>query len=292
MKKVNILLMALVIALAFGTTAFAKNGLSVGVGFGTKFDCNSLGDTISNDGLDKIDDDGTNYGSAIIPENTLIAMDKLGYVKNVKDAGSITAFDFAINARYDMLNYLFVRTGFNYNSNFGMTKTSWKYDGTNGTVSALGLIDAKQSQTWEYSSWAIPIQLGLNIPISEGKYNIYMGMGITMAKGTWSLKVKAPAQAYQLFTGDANGAIDTKVTFDNFGVGLNYLLGVDAEVYDNLFVFVEMEYQFVAGMSKAETVKDADAIPVLGTNTMAYPVVSGGAIYRVGVKYHLGFASI
>ena len=296
MKKTNVIVLAMVFAMAFASAAFAKNGLSVGVGFGVKFDANELGSTVQVDGLDK---SGTT-SSAIIPENTLNVMKKAGLISDLEDNGTMSAIDFAVNVRYDILNFLFFRTGFNYNNAFIGGETSWKYTaaaaavaaGAGGTLTA----GAEHKQEWGYWAWAVPVQIGINIPIQEGKYNIYAGVGVTVAGGEWTMKVTAPTSAYILHTTDNNGAIEEELTFKYTGVGFNYVIGADAEVVSNVSVFLEVESQFVAGMSDVATVQSADAQTVLGNASVggriAYTVIPGGTIYRVGAKYHFGLASI
>jgi len=297
MKKLYVVLLALAVAVSFGAPAMAKQGLSVGGGLGVKFDASGMGATIMNDGLSYMGSPASvlNTQDVVIPENTLVAMKSRGLVSDLEQTGSMTAIDLGLQVRYDLLGYLFARTGFNYNSMLFSGETSWKYTALmNAATGGAIATGAKHSQTWDYSAWAIPFNIGLNIPIADGKFNIYAGIGLTYASGEWSLEVEAPANGYAWVGAAAlaGPAFTEKVTFKYSGIGFNYLVGFDAEVHENISVFIELENQFVAGMSDDVSVKNAQAQTVLGTSKLAYPVIPGGSIYRFGAKYALGFATL
>ncbi|HSV97000.1 MAG TPA: porin OmpL1 [Spirochaetota bacterium] len=303
MKKLYVVLLALALAVSFGTAAMAKDGLSAGIGFGAKFDPNGLGGTVLKDGLER---QGSTF-DVILAENALTVMDNKGMIKDLEANGAMTAMDIALNARYDFLGKLFARVGFNYNFKVMGGDTSWKYSNTSGIVAwdngvtAVGAANAKASQVWDYAAWAIPVTIGLNLPIADGKFNAYAGVGFTYASATWSVEVKQPAgilgvmgaanatlTAGQIGALQLNPAVKEKVEFDYSGLGFNFLIGFDAEVAENISVFIELENQYVAGMSDAQKIKSASAITALGTDQIAYPVVPGGQIVRFGAKYFIG----
>ena len=308
MKKYLVVALALAVALSLGAPAMAKDGLSTGVGFGLKFDNNNLGSAILKDGLER----SGSTADVIIAENQLTVMENKNMIKDLEANGAMSAADLALNARYDFLGYLFARLGYNYNWKVMGGDTSWKYTASSGIAAydayisgtnplAVNLEGAKASQEWDYSAWAIPLTVGLNLPIAEGKFNVYIGLGVTYASGEWSAKIVEPASVFGVLLGSnvtlspaqvgalaTNPAIKETVKFDYAGWGLNFLVGFDAEVYENISVFIEWENQYVAGMSDAVELKTASAITALGTDQIAYPVVPGGQILRFGAKYFIG----
>ena len=300
MKKLYVVLLALAVAFSFGADAMAKNGLTVGAGLGAKFNAGQLADTISNDGLERV---GTN-DDVILPENTLEVLKSRGLIKDLETCGSLTAVDFAINVRYDMFNFLFARLGFDYNKVMFGGETTWKYTpytslALQGAGIPAGLantiIGAEHSQKWGYQAFAIPFTVGFNVPVNDGKINFYLGFGLTYAKGGFDVTIEGPTVAFVLFTGDPTlalpGTSKQKVEFSTSAIGFNYLLGVDAEVYENLSIFLEVESQLVAGMSDVENL-NAQGDAILDTAKIAKIQVPGGQIFRVGAKYFLGYGTI
>jgi len=299
MKKFLVVLFALTLAVALSGDVFAKNGLTVGAGLGAKFNAGQLADTISNDGLERA---GTS-ADVILPENSLEVLKSRGLITNLETCGSLTAVDFAINVRYDMFNFLFARLGFDYNRVLFGGETTWEYTAMAAggaqlagvsAANAAALIGAEHSQKWGYSAMAIPLTVGFNLPVNDGKINFYLGFGLTYAKGGFEVEIDGPTAAWTLFIGtalDTPGNTKQKVEFSTSAIGFNYLLGMDAEVYENLSVFIEVESQMVAGMSDAESL-NAGATTILGTPKIAKIQVPGGQIFRVGAKYYLGYPTL
>jgi len=300
MKKFFVVLFALTLAVALSGDVFAKNGLTVGAGLGAKFNAGQLADTISNDGLERA---GTS-SDVILPENSLEVLKSRGLITNLETCGSLTAVDFAINVRYDMFNFLFARLGFDYNRVLFGGETTWEYTATaSGALQLAGIpaalantvIGAEHSQKWGYSAMAIPLTVGFNLPVNDGKINFYLGFGLTYARGGFDVEVEGPTVAWVIYTGDAALAVPgrskQKVEFMTSAIGFNYLLGMDAEVYENLAVFIEVESQLVAGMSDGESL-NAQGDAILDTPKIAKIQVPGGQIFRVGAKYYLGFPTL
>jgi len=303
MKKFLVVLFALTLAVALSGDVFAKNGLSVGAGLGAKFNAGQLADTISNDGLERA---GTS-SDVILPENSLEVMKSRGLITNLETCGSLTAVDFAINVRYDMFNFLFARLGFDYNRVFFGGETTWEYTAMAAggaqlagisAANAAAIIGAEHSQKWGYSAMAIPLTVGFNLPVNDGKINFYLGFGLTYARGGFDVEVEGPTAAWAIMVGgtlagalDVAGNTKQKVEFSTSAIGFNYLLGMDAEVYENLSVFIEVESQLVAGMSDGESL-NAGGTTILGTPKIAKIQVPGGQIFRVGAKYYLGYPTL
>lgn len=303
MKKVLFFLLALAVAFSFSAPAMAKDGLSFGIGLGTKFDPNSLGNTIMKDGLERT---GSN-SDVLIAENALTVMKHYHIIRNLKANGNMMTLDLAANVRYDFLNALFIRLGVNTCNVVAGGETSWKFTqlAAASLVAAGGALDTggTMSQKWNYNSTAIPLTLGVNLPIADGKYNFYAGLGVTWARSWWSIEVTAPHGGYAVAASGAYAAtaakylasaplallrVQEKLTFRNKGsIGLNFLVGADANIGGPLSLFVEFENQYVAGMSKAVAVKSHQAVMLLDTATIVYPVVPGGQVLRLGLKYAL-----
>ena len=290
---------------AVASPADAKDGLSVGFGFGYKVDANQLGQTISTDGLDAaaprmqilpgfegagdpVPEVAFLDQAAIVAENTLVVLEDLGQISELEAGGAMVAFDLHLHVRYDFLNVLFARVGFNYNFKGMGGKTTWKSD--------LG----NHAQEWDYSAMAIPLHIGVNVPIEEGKYNVYAGVGAVWASGGFSLKITAPEGFYLAAVNDAVpfvpgedgqltatplGAINEEASIEGSAIGLGYLIGVDGEVADNLHMFVEAETQYVAKMSEAVAFSDDNSSRLFGAPKLAYPAIPGGQVLRLGVKY-------
>lgn len=298
--------LSLLIVAGMASTATAKDRLSVGLGFGYKIDANQLGETISTDGLDaaaprfqvlpgfeSANDpvpEVTFLDQAVItPENTLVVLEDQGEISNLETGGAIVAMDIALNLRYDFLDVLFARVGFNYNFKIAGGETSW----TSERGSHL--------QKWEYSAMAVPVTVGVNVPFFEGKYNVYAGVGVTWASGGFELEFKAPegyffaganrdgalafdAESASLQPGRV-GAISEKAAIEGSAIGLGYVIGLDGQIAEDLSLFLEAETQYVAKMSAAVAFSDEDSARVFGSDKLAYPAIPGGQIIRIGVKY-------
>jgi len=289
MKKVTILVMALAIAMAFATTAFAKNGLSVDFGIGYNADMAGMGATILNDGEEGTN--GTYLGAnadVLISQKDakiLAANGATTGISNVADAGTMGGVCLNLGVRYDILNLLWFKTGFNYDVNIA-SEQSW--NATDGAT-----FNGKVKQTWTAGYMAIPIMLGLNLPIQDGKYNVYAGVGLDIFWGYWQVEVSAPGN---YITGIA-AAFKEKAKLETMGVGIHYTLGFDMEVIKNLYVFVEYDVVQAGAISDKVNLGDptsgTDAIATgLGTPYLYYPVNVSKSTFKFGVKYHIGFGTI
>jgi len=291
MKKFLFIVLALAVALSFGAPAMAKSGLSVGFGIGLMPNAGSLGSVIVNDGLTQDVDLGFGFDKVILvePEDSLGEAKNAGTIKDLETSGPMSAIDFGLQVRYDMFKFFFVKTGFNYATKVMGGQTSWKQ--ATETV--------KQEQKWGYSHWAIPLTLGLNLPMADGKSNFYLGFSMAYMNGGWELEmtrnyfssVTGTAGSYLtdgLINGGArpNGTTET-VEFKVKGIGMGYVLGADAEVIDNLSIFLEVESLVFTKMDQYE-IKDAP-LRAKGLVRFQKYIVVGGSFLRIGAKYNLGF---
>jgi len=308
MKKIMLSFFALAIAVSFSTSAFAKSGLSVSLGVGLKADLNGLGGTITDDGLDGALEHAL-WEKAIIDEKTLLVLEEKGVIKDLETNGAMSGLDFAIGVRYDFLDKFFAKVGFNYTMKIMGGETSWKYD----TVAAAGLGNAlsgnggpgnlifdnvysavlgyEASQTFESSAWGVPVLFGINLPALDGKVNFYFGIGVCVSSAKWSVEIQTldlmfdPANNFDVANDDAEST--EKVEFNYIGVAPMYSFGVDAEVAAGVSVFIEYEVVLGMGYSDVETLETAVGTSALGSDQLAYPVVTGGSIIRFGASYKL-----
>jgi len=332
MRKVLFILLSLAVVFGLSDGAFAKNGLSASLALGINGNPGQLASVITSDGLEdsmmvdgagdltdfyslmkfqtgagninnSMVSDYTNYAGWFFRDKITLVEDEDGLIddqhkgekKDVKTSGSMMALDIAIHAKYTMMEYLWGRLGFNYTKKVTGGETSWKDNefGMSGT----------QKQEWDYKTWAIPLSVGLNLPLKDGKYDIYVGIGLTYVSGGWDLKVSrtyfesTTGVAGDLFTacltdgfgttfagitdfGSARGS--ETVEFRYSGFGFNYLIGVDAEVAQNIKVFVEWETTMAGGYSTYKF--DHPGLKALIGNYTKYCFV-GGQVFRVGVNY-------
>jgi hypothetical protein len=224
----------------------------------------------------------------------------------------------ALRVRYDFLNAFFARVGFVYDMQISGGETSYKFGSnaayylaasmlgapsgnvaalTNLTAALAGINNGKVTQTWTYGYWSIPVTIGINVPISDGKYNIYAGLGITYYSGFWQLEMEVPA-GYSVNnllvntqTGSVSGSIAAadkeKVKFEISGFGFNYSIGASAQVYQDVSIFIEWEATIAAGMSDSVKLKSDAGKWAFGADNVYYPVNLSTSLLRFGASYRL-----
>ena len=69
---------------------------------------------------------------------------------------------------------------------------------------------------------------------------------------------------------------------------MGYVIGVDAEVYENTSIFFEYESLTLAEID-TYNIKNS-FFKAEGINTLSYTSVLGGSFIRFGAKYNLGYA--
>lgn len=303
MKKLLVVMLAMAVAVSFGSMAMAKDGLSVDLGFAWNFNGADMTKTIVKDGEEGA---GTGlFGKAIMPENELLMIknDKsnpLGIpaVSSVTDDGGMQGLNTALRVRYDFLNSFFARLGFVYDlqvaggdDSFKLGKSNLVLNSlTNDLVTASSLVGQKVTQKWTYGSWMIPLTVGINIPVAE-KYNVYAGLGLTYYSGYWQIEVKAPAG--YIDTDDngtfeiADGAAKEKAKFEVSGIGFNWTVGATADVYQDVALFIELDATIAGGMSDSVKLKSDAGKAAFGLNNVFYPVNLSTTLVRFGVNYKL-----
>jgi hypothetical protein len=321
MKKLLVVVLAMAVALSFGSMAMAKDGLSVDLGLAYNPNGADMGKTIMKDG-EKGAENGL-LGDVILSENKMLALKKSTYnqlgiapITKVTDDGVMTGLNTALRVRYDFLNSFFARVGFVYDMQIGGGNDKFTLTSNNilliGLVSKAGvangsnvawgqaLVGQSVTQKWTYGSWAIPVTVGINVPINDGKYNIYAGIGLTYFSGYWQLEMNIP-QGYVIADYNFDGTKDAtdlglaaagkeKVKFDVSGIGINWTVGASAEVIKDLSIFLEIDATMAGAMSDNKKLSTNQAKAGLSSDNMVYPVNLSTQLIRLGVSYKLPIA--
>jgi hypothetical protein len=324
--------------LLFAATVYAQDSgsksFSAGLTFGIVPDLASMGATIITDGtLETADgslanstgtsdlimsdkDDAVNLNNS---NGTNVApMDFLG---SFSEAGPMMGLSIAGYAMYDFKTLadlpLFTRFGFDYVMQTGGGEHKRTLGPGIDQAAALGgypvasggtYAGASMSYAFESSWMEIPLTVGIVLPVGKiGK--IYGGLGMSYFKGNWSLAVKMDSQYAQYLTafeGDsaalADEAINETVQFSISTISMNFLLGMEVEVYES--VSITLEYwasgalQVVYADSSFSTEGKNVMTAALGGKTaasndseyvkkFAYPVKLGGSYFKFGAKYYI-----
>jgi len=282
MKKLLVVMLAMAIAISFGSMAMAKNGLSVDLGLAYNPNGADMGATILKDG-----EEGAGngmFGDVIMSENQLLAIKSTSslMISDVTDDGAMSGINTTLRVRYDFLDAFFVRLGFTLDQQIAGGDDEF----TIGLMGApLGIAGKKVTQEWTYGYWAIPVTVGINLPVTE-RFNLYAGIGLTYYSGYWQLKVNAPAG---YIAGDPSlGDAKEKLKFEASGIGINWTVGVSAAVYQDISIFLEIDTTMAADMSDSEKLKTPGGQAAFGgLKYINYPVNLSTQLYRIGVSYKL-----
>jgi len=315
MKKVLVVMLAMAIAISFGSMAMAKNGLSVELGLAYNPNGADMGATILKDGEEGA---GTGlFGDVIVSENQFLAVKKskiLGapLIKSADDDGAMSGINTTLRVRYDFLDAFFVRLGFVYDQQIAGGDDSFKITDNVGLLAAYvtskgvnsaanlawgtALAGGKVTQEWTYGYWAIPVTVGINVPVTE-KFNLYAGIGLTYYSGYWQLEEKVP-QGYMIGDYDRDGDKDTtdlaiaaagkeKVKFEASGIGINWTVGASVVVYQDISIFLEIDTTMAADMSDSEKLKTNQGKMAFSSDNIYYPVSLSTQLIRFGASYRL-----
>jgi len=317
MKKVLVVMLAMAIAISFGSMAMAKNGLSVELGLAYNPNGADMGATILKDGEEGA---GTGlFGDVIVSENQFLAVKKskiLGapLIKSADDDGAMSGINTTLRVRYDFLDAFFVRLGFVYDQQIAGGDDSFKITDNVGSLAAYltskgvngadnitwgtALAGGKVTQKWTYGYWAIPVTVGINVPVTE-KFNLYAGIGLTYYSGYWQLEEKVP-QGYMIgdYNGDHNPTATSadlnlavagkeKVKFEASGIGINWTVGASVVVYQDISIFLEIDPTMAADMSDSEKLKTKGGQAAFGVDNIYYPVSLSTQLIRFGASYKL-----
>ncbi|MBN1532798.1 MAG: outer membrane beta-barrel protein [Spirochaetes bacterium] len=207
--------------------AFAREGLYLGAGFGY----NDITGGVNGD----------------YREQVYYLHSMTGYASS-KDMVPLTI---AARLQYNFLPYLFVRSGFNY---------------TFATEGRIHYLTYTATNKYNFSSWEIPLTLGLSLDVLDGRACLYLGLGASYG------------HAVLTETDYANGIKQQKMRFGYSGFGPHVLAGMDIFITDSLGIYLEFQMTANHGM-----VDHSYTSPV----RIAYDVNAGGMFYRCGVVYKI-----
>ncbi len=287
--------------------AMAKNGLSVQLGLAYNPNGADMGATILKDG-----EEGAGnglFGDVIVSENQLLAINKtkvaalggIHPITSVDDDGAMSGINTTLRVRYDFLDAFFVRLGFVYDQQIAGGDDSFKLTSNALLINSLAnsmdpvasLAGQKVTQEWTYGYWAIPVTVGINVPVTE-RFNLYAGIGLTYYSGYWQLKVKAPAGYIDVNNDDDHNATDVaagpakeKCKFEASGIGINWTVGASVVVYQDISLFLEIDTTMAADMSDSEKLKTPAGKAAFGVDNLYYPVSLSTQLIRFGASYKL-----
>jgi len=300
-----VVMLAMAIAISFGSMAMAKNGLSVELGLAYNPNGADMGETILKDG-EEGQGNGM-FGDVVMSENELLAIKKYKHpllgvspIASVDDDGPMSGINTTLRVRYDFLDAFFVRLGFVYDQQIAGGDDSFKLTSNTALISALtngdlpaiaSLAGQKVTQEWTYGYWAIPVTVGINVPVTE-RFNLYAGIGLTYYSGYWQLKVKAPAgyidsDGNGFFDNNEDGVAKEKVKFEASGIGINWTVGASVVVYQDISLFLEIDTTMAADMSDSEKLKTTAGQKAFGVDNLYYPVSLSTQLIRFGASYKL-----
>lgn len=268
---------------------------------------------------------GTVFGDAILSDQgissaqNINAMGALGTpITGGSEGGQMQGLNTAFRVRYDFLGYLFARIGFVYDYQMSGGEQSYtilnnataaatnplfvaanKYygDAAEAAAAIAELAGKTVNQTWTYGYWAIPVTIGINVPVTD-KFNVYAGIGLTYYSGFWQLEMDGPAAiASQGYT-DADSDPDTVYTgsfkesckFEAAGIGFNWTIGASAEVYAATSIFVELDATTAGDMANARLKSSTGQAALNSTTKIYYPVNLSNMLVRFGASYRLPVA--
>ncbi|PKL19312.1 MAG: hypothetical protein CVV49_01635 [Spirochaetae bacterium HGW-Spirochaetae-5] len=196
MKKIVIISVSL-LSLFFSTQLFAKSGFSLGVFGSYAIDGGSVEDTIrdkeySSDPQYEIESD-----EIIIPGG-------------------------GVFVRYDFSNNLFIRTGFEYNELVYGGKVS----------SSNSVLSEYSEYEMNYRSYVSPLFFGINATPDKGKTNIYVAIGIVMAR----FEIR---QDYVKTIGLKH---EYRSDSENFNIGLGGIIGIEKRIMQSSYILIEYSF--------------------------------------------------
>lgn len=288
MKGLSTIVAIISILLLSTTSLLAKNGLSVGFGAGYNTDAGNLNGLIQERGIPNNGDGGG--GGPTIPNGPgLLVMSETALNNNVTnnysnhgDYAISESVDLNADLRFTFLKYFFIQTGFNYDFHFGVHQEFEYTGGPNANV----------SQEWKYGFWQIPSFIGINIPIHRDKGNIYFGAGAGYYNAFWEIKLDTDDSYFLDNTLVTYSPVHDSLRFESDGVSAVYLIGADAEVWNNLFVY--LEYRVTDIPQEAISVEKEpgdDLYEAMNYKKISVPTNFSKSVFIFGVKYHvdLGF---
>lgn len=172
-------------------------------------------------------------------------------------------------------------------------------------------IGGKMSTRYEASWWEIPLSLGLRLDHPKRPYTAaYGSVGVSIFSGGFSVAFDADENYAnvlathidadtQTVTNLSPGAVSDQIRFNITAVGLNYGLGVQAGTKSGLAFFAELNSSGASKTVYGTVLKDESKqlLTALSSqnlanedaewfDSLAYPVLTTGATFRLGTRYY------
>lgn len=292
MKKI---LLILAITLISINPSFARNGLSVGLGLGVNPDPGGVRNIVEDDGIRGVDTGGAaamvGYG---LPSksrlNTLAGYSSpFSTVRDINEKGRFESPEISLHARFDFFHILFIRGGVNY-TKLTDIELSWQYTGyyLNGGNQPT-LAGQTSKQVYKYQFLSVPVTLGLNLTLEKGKYNIYFGLGPTFIKGNFSIDINFPQDAVfaLVYNPLTSNQFSDKLDFSFSGIGMNFLVGADAKLTNDLLLYVEVQYDMITKVKGNTKDINSNTAQLFNTTKVTAPLNLENTVYRFGVRYYI-----
>jgi len=224
----------------------------------------------------------------------------------------------------DLIDFpLFATVGFHYATRMSGGHQERTFgDAAAASPTLAGLLAANGENPADYvggklitdydASWfEIPISVGIKVPIAKRDYtHAYGSFGISMFQGGFSVGLDSDEQYSNVLathidtdaltvTNLSPGAVQDTIDFKLGGMGLNYGLGVQTGVAKGLAVFMELNSSGTAKTVYSSAMKPETRQLLTATSSaslaeadpqwfkrLAFPVVTGGASVRLGVRYY------
>lgn len=206
-------------------------GLRVGLGFSVVADFLNKGDDF--EGLSGVTG-GDGFKNMMI-NNAAAAGAAAPTVSGEGKALGITGLAFDLNVEYDIMPFLFARTGFGYTQGLG-TENKLSFSGDYSYLGGPGgtNVDTSMTVTTASHHMEIPLLIGVNF-INTGKSAVYGAAGIEYSMGYFKNTLSG--------TGTVAGTTTTYKDVENevsaSGIAVAYVVGGRTEVAEKINVFFE-----------------------------------------------------
>lgn len=240
--NIGIMTALFVVCVFVAPNLLALDGLSVQLGVGYNHDGMNMSRLILNGGIvNKLSPEYSIPGGQIIMSER--GLKNSGIAKDIQSDGLMRGVNSSIGLRLDFFNSLFIRIDSEYETVFDGGRMEWQWE--NPTNASNIPSDGERSwQEFRYMQFAVPVTIGLNVPIKtkgKGNYNAYIGAGAAWSYGECSIEMNHPDKTvYQSrpFAMSMPG-FHEEIYLSSMSVGFAWIIGLNAEIVKGLFLFME-----------------------------------------------------
>ncbi|MCB1200533.1 MAG: hypothetical protein KDK41_07790 [Leptospiraceae bacterium] len=266
MKK-SIQLVAIAAAITF-TAAASAEGLGLRVGLGLGFATNILNQSGN---LKKLGAANAGYTKAQADSIGTGAGQSSAFSSSENGGNSFSGIDASLRVEYDILPWLYARTGFNYaqvfSQEYAFTATNLN-NGVNSTTNTATF-------SMKGDMIEIPLMIGLNLIQTETSA-IYFAVGPTFVSGGVDYTLSATGTRKAADGGAAATFKDVNAKLSTSTFGVAYALGGRVQIADNITVFGEVRYLAAAkvGVEIEKTRQDGSSV-YANQNVLADGLLTG-----------------